>query len=127
MDRSQSRRLRPEMEYFLERRAVCLSHAENLVHAGRLLPGLLGGSDPQNARNMAEGLNGVVRTLQTYILPVAWDDYAVCGKLRNQVAETLGEERTVICLDETGGPRRGPSPWGGGSMRDLGWQSPDGQ
>jgi SRSO17 transposase len=108
MDRKQLRRLRPEMECFLERYAVHFGHAGNLVNARRLVHGLLDGSDRRNVENMAEAVDGgVVRTLQKFISQGAWDDRAVLGELRSQVVEALGDLEAVICVDETGFPKKG--------------------
>jgi SRSO17 transposase len=108
MDGKQLRRLRPELECFLERYAVHFGHAGNLVHARQLVHGLLGGSERRNVENMAEAVEGgVVRTLQKFITQGAWEDRAVLGELRSQVVEVLGDADAVICVDETGFPKKG--------------------
>jgi SRSO17 transposase len=108
MDEKQLRRLKPELECFLERYAVHFRHAGNVVHARQLVHGLLDGSDRRNVENMAEAVEGgVVRTLQKFISQGAWDDRAVLGELRSQVVEALGDEEAVICVDETGFPKKG--------------------
>jgi SRSO17 transposase len=108
MDGKQLRRLKPEMECFLERYAVHFGHAGNVVHARQLVHGLLDGSDRRNVENMAEAVEGgIVRTLQKFISQGAWDDRAVLGELRSQVVEALGDEEAVICVDETGFPKKG--------------------
>jgi SRSO17 transposase len=108
MDGKQLRRLKPELECFLERYAVCLGHASNLVHARQLVHGLLDGSDRRNVENIAEAAEGgVVRTLQKFISQGAWEDRAVLGELRSQIMEAMGDEEAVICVDETGFPKKG--------------------
>jgi len=108
MDGKQLRRLKPELECFLERYAGHFGHASNLVHARQLVHGLLDGSDRRNVENMAEAVEGgVVRTLQKFICQGAWEDRAVLGELRSQVVEAMGDENAVICVDETGFPKKG--------------------
>lgn len=108
MDGKQLRRLKPELACFLERYAVHFGHAGNLVHARQLVHGLLDGSDRRNVENMAEAVEGgVVRTLQKFIAQGAWEDRAVLVELRSQVVEALGDEQAVICVDETGFPKKG--------------------
>jgi SRSO17 transposase len=108
MDGKQLRRLRPELECFLERYAGHFGHAGNLVHARQLVHGLLDGSDRRNVENMAEAVEGgVVRTLQKFISQGAWEHWAVLGELRTHVVEALGDENAVMCVDETGFPKKG--------------------
>jgi SRSO17 transposase len=108
MDGKQLRRLKPELECFLERYAGHFGHANNLVHARQLVHGLLDGSDRRNVENMAEAVEGgVVRTLQKFISQGAWDNQAVLGELRGHVVEALGDENAVLCVDETGFPKKG--------------------
>ncbi len=108
MDGKQLRRLKPELECFLERYAVPFAHASNLGHARQLVQGLLDGSDRRNVENIAEAVDGgVVRTLQKFISQGAWKDRAVLGELRRHVVEAMGDEHAVICVDETGFPKKG--------------------
>ncbi len=108
MDGKQLRRLKPELECFLERYAVHFGQAGNLVHARQLVHGLLDGSDRRNVENMAEAVEGgVVRTLQKFISQGAWKDRAVLEELRSHVVETIGDEDAVIGVDETGFPKKG--------------------
>lgn len=108
MDGKQLRRLKPELDCFVERYAAHFGHAGNLGHAHQLVHGLLDGSDRRNVENMAEAMEGgVVRTLQKFISQGSWEDRAVLGELRSQVVEALGDEDAVICVDETGFPKKG--------------------
>ncbi len=108
MDGKQLRRLKPELECFLERYAVHFGHAGNLTHARQLVHGLLDGSDRRNVENIAEAVEGgVVRTLQKFVSQGAWKDRVVLGELRSQVVEAMGDENAVICVDETGFPKKG--------------------
>src|SRR5512139_3608226 len=108
MDGKQLRRLKPELDCFLDRYAVHFGHATNLVHARQLVHGLLDGSDRRNVENIAEAVEGgVVRTLQKFIAQGVWEDRAVLGELRRHVVEALGDENAVICVDETGFPKKG--------------------
>jgi SRSO17 transposase len=108
MDGNQLRRLKPELENFLERYAVLFGRAENHEHARQLVQGLLDGSDRRNVENMAEAVEGgVVRTLQKFVSQGCWEDRAILGELRAQVVQALGDEEGVITVDETGFPKKG--------------------
>jgi SRSO17 transposase len=108
MDGKQLRRLKPELESFLERYVGLFGRAENYEHARQLMQGLLDGSDRRNVENMAEAVEGgVVRTLQKFIAQGCWEDRAVLGELRAQVVQALGDEEGVINVDETGFPKKG--------------------
>ena len=108
MDGSQLRRLKPELESFLDRYLGLFGRAENQEHARQLVQGLLDGSDRRNVENMAEAVEGgVVRTLQKFIAQGCWQDRAVLGELRRQLVEALGEEDGVVNVDETGFPKKG--------------------
>jgi SRSO17 transposase len=108
MDGRQLRRLKPELESFLERYAGLFGRTENHEHARQLVRGLLDGSDRRNVENMAEAVEGgVVRTLQKFIAQGCWEDRAVLGELRVQVVQALGDEDGVINVDETGFPKKG--------------------
>ena len=108
MDGKQLRRLKPELESFLERYVGLFGRAENHEHARQLVQGLLDGSDRRNVENMAEAVEGsVVRTLQKFVAQGCWEDRAVLGELRVQVVEALGDDEGVINVDETGFPKKG--------------------
>jgi SRSO17 transposase len=108
MDGSQLRRLRPELDGFLDRYLGLFGRAENHEHARQLVQGLLDGSDRRNVENMAEAVQGgVVRTLQKFVAQSVWQDRAVLGELRRQVVETLGDAEAVVNVDETGFPKKG--------------------
>lgn len=108
MDGTQLRRLKPELESFLDRYLGLFGRAENQQHARQLVQGLLDGSDRRNVENMAEAVEGgVVRTLQKFIAQGCWEDRAILGELREQVVEALGDEEGIINVDETGFPKKG--------------------
>ena len=108
MDGNQLRRLKPELESFLDRYLGLFGRAENQEHARGLVQGLLDGSDRRNVENMAEAVEGgVVRTLQKFIAQGCWQDRAVLGELRRQLVEALGDEEGVVNVDETGFPKKG--------------------
>jgi SRSO17 transposase len=108
MDGNQLRRLKPELESFLDRYLGLFGRAENREHARQLMQGLLDGSDRRNVENMAEAVDGgVVRTLQKFIAQGCWEDRAILGELRGQVVEALGDEDGVVNVDETGFPKKG--------------------
>jgi SRSO17 transposase len=108
MDGNQLRRLKPELESFLDRYLGLFGRAENHEHARQLVQGLLDGSDRRNVENMAEAVEGgVVRTLQKFVSQGCWEDRAILRELRAQVVEALGDEDGVIDVDETGFPKKG--------------------
>jgi SRSO17 transposase len=110
MDGKQLRQLKPEMNTFLKRYAPLFGRDENHEHARRFINGLLagGGQDRRNVENIAEIVEGgVVRTLQKFVAQGAWEDAAVLKEVRAHVAETLGDAKGTINVDETGFPKKG--------------------
>lgn len=108
MDGKQLRRLRPELDMFLERYLPLFGRPENHEHAGRFVQGLLGGHERRNVENVAETIDGgVVRTMQKFVAQGCWECVDVLGELRMHVAETLGDVEGTINIDETGFPKKG--------------------
>ena len=108
MDGKQLRRLRPELDTFLKRYSPLFGREENQPHGQRFVHGLLGGQERRNTENVAEVVEGgVVRTMQKFIAQGSWEDAAILRELRAQVAETLGDEKGTINVDETGFPKKG--------------------
>ena len=65
MDGRQLRRLKPELDAFLDRYLPLFGRVENHPHASRFVHGLLRGEERRNVENIAEVVNGgVVRTMQ---------------------------------------------------------------
>jgi SRSO17 transposase len=108
MDGKQLRRLKPELETFLDRYVPLFGRDENYQHAKRFVQGLLGGQERRNTENIAEAVEGgVVRTMQVFIAQGTWEDGRVVPELRAHVGETLGDERGTINIDETGFAKKG--------------------
>jgi SRSO17 transposase len=108
MDVKQLRRLKPELETFLDRYAGHFGRADTHLQARRLVCGLLDGSDRRNVENIAEAVNGgVVRTMQKFITQGSWRDDDVLSELRTHVVEVFGDDNAVLCVDETGFPKKG--------------------
>jgi SRSO17 transposase len=108
MDGNQLRRLKPELDRFLERYLSCFGRAENQGHAQQLVQGLLDGSDRRNVENIAEGARGgVVRTLQKFVAEGCWRDRLVLDELRRDVVEALASDEGIVSADETGFPKKG--------------------
>jgi len=108
MDGKQLRRLKPELDLFLERYLSLFGRFENHVHAEEFVHGLLAGVERRNIENIAESIEGaVVRTMQKFVSQGCWDDTDVLGELRTHVAEALGEDEATINVDETGFPKKG--------------------
>jgi len=109
MDGKRLRQLKPELDVFLKRYLPLFGRDENHQHAERFVQGLLGGGqDRRNVENIAEVVEGgVVRTMQKFVTQGAWDGAAILQEGRTHIAETLGDERGTINIDETGFPKQG--------------------
>jgi SRSO17 transposase len=108
MDAIQLRRLKPELDQFMDRYLPLFGRAENQPHAARFVQGLLAGGERRNIENIAELVDGgVVRTMQKFISQGVWDDSKVLAEMRRQVVELLGDEDAVLNFDETGFPKKG--------------------
>lgn len=108
MDGEQVRRLKPELDTFLDRYLPLFGREENQPHAQRFVQGLLGGQERRNAENIAEVVEGgVVRTMQKFIAQGTWADTDILREVRAHVTETLGDEKGTINVDETGFPKKG--------------------
>jgi SRSO17 transposase len=108
MDLTELRRLKPELESFLDRYAPLFGRPEAQDHGRRFVQGLLLGGDRRSVENIAEAIDGcVVRSLQTFITNAPWDANKVLGELRQQVAQEWGDPDAVVVVDETGFPKKG--------------------
>jgi SRSO17 transposase len=108
MDGKQLRRLKPELDVFLERYLPLFGRCENQPHAVEFVHGLLGAAERRNVENIAQAVKGgVVRTMQKFIAQGCWNDAQVLAELRTHVAEALGEAGATINVDETGFPKKG--------------------
>jgi len=108
MDGEQLRRLRPELDLFVERYLPLFGRSENHGHAIEFVHGLLGAAERRNIENIAEAVSGgVVRTMQKFISQGSWNSTEVLGELRRDVTETLGDPHGTINVDETGFPKKG--------------------
>lgn len=108
MDGKQLRRLKPELDIFLDRYMPLFGREENHKHAERFVHGLLGEQQRRNVENIAEAVkDGVVRTMQKFIAQACWDDVNVLDELRCHVSEALGDDDGVVNVDETGFPKKG--------------------
>lgn len=108
MDGKQLRKLKPELDCFIERYLSLFGRSENHEHAARFIKGLLGGQERRNVENIAEAVSGgVVRTMQKFVAQASWNDRDVLSELRRHVAEELGDKEAVINVDETGFPKKG--------------------
>jgi SRSO17 transposase len=108
MDTRELRRLKPELEAFLDRYAPLFGRPEAQGHARRFVQGLLLGGERRSAENIAEAIDGcVVRSLQSFITAAPWDAAAVLAELRRQVAAEWGDPEAVAVVDETGFPKKG--------------------
>lgn len=108
MDLRELRRLKPELESFLDRYAPLFGRPEAQGHGRRFVQGLLLGGDRRSVENIAEAIDGcVVRSLQTFVTSAPWSGDALLAELRQQVADEWGEPEAVVIVDETGFPKKG--------------------
>jgi len=108
MDGKELRRLKPELDIFLQRYLPLFGREENHPHAERFVHGLLGGQERRNIENIAEVVNGgVVRTMQKFVAQGSWEDARILKEVRVHVAETLGDAKGTVNVDETGFPKKG--------------------
>jgi SRSO17 transposase len=108
MDVQGLRRLRPELNLFLERYAPLFGRDEAQDHANRFVQGLLLGGDRRSVENIAEAIDGcVVRSLQKFIAQSPWSDDDVVEELQRHVTEVLGDPEAALNVDETGFPKKG--------------------
>lgn len=108
MDGKQLRQLKPELETFLQRYLALFGREENHQHAQRFVQGLLGGQERRNTENIAEVVEGgVVRTMQKFVAQGCWEHTEVLWELRGHVAESLGDDKGTLNIDETGFPKKG--------------------
>jgi SRSO17 transposase len=108
MDVHALRRLRPELDLFLDRYAPLFGREEAQDHAHRFVQGLLLGGDRRSVENIAEAIDGcVVRSLQKFIGQSPWPDDQVLEELQRHVTEVLGDPEAVLNVDETGFPKKG--------------------
>src|SRR6266849_914985 len=91
-----------------ERIAPRFGRAEVRSRARRFLEGLLGPVERKNGWQLAEelGEHGP-RGVQRLLGEAAWDEEAVRDDLRAYVNEHLGEEDSVLVVDETGFVKKG--------------------
>ena len=108
MDVQELRRLKPELELFLQRYAPLFGRDEAQAHANRFVQGLLLGGDRRSVENIAEAIDGcVVRSLQKFIAQSPWPDDQLLEELQRQVTEVLGDPDAALNVDETGFPKKG--------------------
>jgi SRSO17 transposase len=108
MDARDLRRLKPELDSFLERYAPLFGNEATQAHAHRFVQGLLLGSDRRNIENIAEAIDGcVVRSLQKFISQSPWPDEEIVEELQRHVSTELGDPDASLNVDETGFPKKG--------------------
>jgi len=108
MDVHELRRLKPELDLFLDRYAPLFGRDEAQDHANRFVQGLLLGGDRRSVENIAEAIEGgVVRSLQKFIGQAPWRDGEVREELQRQVSVVFGDLDAALNVDETGFPKKG--------------------
>lgn len=108
MDERQLRKLKPELDRFLDGYAPLFAHDANAAHAKRFVQGLLHRGERRNAENIAEAMTGApVRNLQAFLTTGAWSDAAVLAQVRRDALEVLADDDAVWNTDETGFPKKG--------------------
>jgi SRSO17 transposase len=109
MDARELRRLKPELDSFLDCYAPLFgSEPARAAHANRFIQGLLLGGERRNAENIAEAIDGcVVRSLQKFIAQSSWQDDDFVEELQRHVSTEFGDPNASINVDETGFPKKG--------------------
>lgn len=108
MDVQELRRLKPELDLFLQRYVPYFGRVETQDHANRFVQGLLLGGERRRVENIAEAIDGcVVRSLQKFIAQSSWSAPEVIEELQRHVTEVLGAPDAVLNVDETGFPKKG--------------------
>lgn len=108
MDVQALRRLKPELDLFLQRYAPAFGRDDVQAHARRFVQGLLLGRDRRSVENIAEAIDGsVVRSLQKFIAQSPWSDAQLLEELQRHVVEVLGDPDATLNVDETGFPKKG--------------------
>jgi len=108
MDVQQLRRLKPELDIFLERYAPLFGQEETADHANRFVQGLLLGGDRRSVENIAEAIEGcVVRSMQKFISQSPWCGVEILEELQRRVTTAFGDSDAVLNVDETGFPKKG--------------------
>lgn len=108
MDAKELRRLKPELDLFLERYAAHFGREETQRHADQYLQGLLLKGERRNAENIAESVEGgVVRSLQKFVGQARWQDDGVLEELQRHAVLEIGDPDGVLNVDETGFPKKG--------------------
>lgn len=106
MDEQQLKRLKPELDRFLDRYAGLFGLNEG--HARCMVQGLLHIGERRNVENIAEAMQGgPVRSLQAFITTGAWSDAQILAQMRFDLLEVLADEDAVWNSDETGFPKKG--------------------
>jgi SRSO17 transposase len=108
MDVQELRRLKPELDAFLERYAPLFGRDEAQAHASRFVQGLLLGGDRRNAENIAEAVKGgVVRSMQKFLSQAPWEGDPVLEELQRHVTQAWGDPDASLNVDESGFPKKG--------------------
>lgn len=108
MDAKELRRLKPELDLFLERYAPLFGREETQRHADQYLQGLLLKGERRNVENIAESVEGgVVRSLQKFVGQARWQDDGVLEELQRHAVLEIGDADGVLNVDETGFPKKG--------------------
>jgi SRSO17 transposase len=108
MDAKQLRRLKPELDLFLDRYASFFGRDEPQAHARLYLQGLLVKGERRNVENIAESVaGGVVRSMQKFVGQGRWQDEMVLEEMQRHAVIELGDPDGVINVDETGFPKKG--------------------
>jgi SRSO17 transposase len=108
MDVQELRRLKPELDLFLDRYAPLFGREEAQGHAHRFVQGLLLGGDRRSVENIAEAIEGgVVRSMQKFIGQAPWRDDEVLEELQRDVSTVFGDPDAALNVDETGFPKKG--------------------
>jgi SRSO17 transposase len=99
--------VQPRLESFLEPFVACLREAEQKVHAGNYVTGLLSDLKRKNAEAVAYLHDQERLPLQKFIGCSPWDHQPLLKELACKVGAGLGEADGVIVFDPSAHPKKG--------------------
>ena len=109
MDGKQLRRLKPELDLFLERYLPLFGRSENHIHAEEFVHGLLAGPERRNIENIAEAI-GVKRQYSGTLGRVDNCQIGVMANYCSAKGHTLFDRRLFLPEERVADLSRNPGP-----------------
>jgi len=95
------------LERFIEQYLPLFYREEQRDNAGIVIRGLLSGLQRKTAEPIAREEGVHRKRLQVFVGSGKWDDEAVMGEVRRQVAASMGDSEGVLVLDPSAFPKKG--------------------